>query len=85
MGNCSYIKSKKEQNENPKIKEEWRYDGNFFEKSLNSFTKQYQLINIDSLQGKIYILDGVNNREIKIKLKGKKYEFMGDEIEKNSD
>ena len=82
MGNCSYIKSKKEQNENPKIKEEWRYDGNFFEKRLNSFTKQYQLINTDSLQGKIYILDGVNNREIKIKLKGKKYEFMGDEIEK---
>lgn len=81
MGNCSHIKNK-DQNENPKIKEEWRYDGDLFEKRLNTFTKQCQLINIDSLQGKIYILEGVKNREIKIKLKGKKYEFMGDETEK---
>lgn len=82
MGNCYKIQTSKEQNENSNVREEWRYNGNIYEKRVNKFSNEYQLIRIDSLNGKIYILEGIKNREIKIKLKEKKTEFIGDEIEK---
>ena len=84
MGNCAGIKTSKDQNENSNVKEEWRYDGDLYEKRFNKLFAQYQLIKLDSLKGKIFILEGEKNREIKIKVKEKKTEFIGDEIVKQN-
>ena len=84
MGNCAGIKASKDKSENSNVKEEWRYDGDLYEKRMNKFTKEYQAIKLDSLTGKIYILEGEKNREIKIKVKEKKTEFIGDEIVKQN-
>lgn len=79
MGNTPSVKMSKEQIQNPDVKEEWRYNGGIFKKCINQYTNQFQLIKIDSLNGKIY---RKINREIMIKVKGKKYNtFFGEEIE----
>jgi len=79
MGTGPTVKINKEHNENPDIKEEWRYDGDLYEKSYNTWNKDYQLIKRDTFSGKIYIKKGINNRIIIIKVKEQKYEFKGEE------
>ena len=79
MGTTPTVKINKEKNQNPDVKEEWRYDGDLYEKFYNKSNKVYQLIKNDTFSGKIYITKGINNRIIKIKVKEKKYEFLGEE------
>jgi ubiquitin C-terminal hydrolase len=86
MGNTC---TKKNENQNFDFQESWKYKGAIYQKQLNRYTKEYQTINIESLNGFIYIKKGKINREIKIegKTKNRKgkdkktnYIFYGEEI-----